>query len=68
MGNGFGVGISGAGVIGKVHADALAGVDNTSLVAVAEPREDAGRAFAEAYGRPGTQRLKKCSPIRPSTS
>lgn len=46
----FGVGISGAGVIGKVHAEALRGVDNARLVAVAEPREEAGRAFAETFG------------------
>lgn len=45
-----GVGIVGAGVIGKVHAEALAGVDGARLVAVAEPRPEAGRALAEAHG------------------
>jgi UDP-N-acetyl-2-amino-2-deoxyglucuronate dehydrogenase len=49
MGKSFGVGISGGGVIGNVHADALAGVGNARLVAVAEPREDAGRAFADKF-------------------
>ena len=47
---GFGVGISGAGTIGNVHAGALAGVTNARLVAVAEPREEAGRAFADKHG------------------
>jgi predicted dehydrogenase len=49
MGRKFGVGISGGGVIGHVHADALTGVENARLVAVAEPREDAGRAFADKF-------------------
>lgn len=46
----FKVGISGAGIIGKIHADAIAHIDSVQLVAVAEPREQAGRAFAETYG------------------
>jgi UDP-N-acetyl-2-amino-2-deoxyglucuronate dehydrogenase len=46
----FKVGIVGAGVIGRVHADALAGVDNATLVAVADVREDAGRELAGKYG------------------
>lgn len=50
MSGDFKVGISGAGVIGQVHATALEGVDNTSVVAVADPREDAGRALASKYG------------------
>lgn len=43
-------GISGAGTIGELHARALAGLPNATLVAVSEPREDAGRALADAYG------------------
>jgi UDP-N-acetyl-2-amino-2-deoxyglucuronate dehydrogenase len=46
----FKVGIVGAGVIGEVHAKALQGVDNATLVAIAEPREDAGRKLADAHG------------------
>lgn len=46
----FSVGIVGAGIIGQVHAMALEGVDNATLVAVADVREDAGRALADKYG------------------
>jgi predicted dehydrogenase len=46
----FKVGIVGAGTIGEVHAGALEGVDNATVVAIAEPREDAGRKLAEKYG------------------
>ncbi len=45
----FRVGIVGAGVIGQVHAGALEGVDNATLVAVADVREDAGRELANKY-------------------
>jgi UDP-N-acetyl-2-amino-2-deoxyglucuronate dehydrogenase len=48
--DGLKVGISGAGTIGQVHATALEGVDNATVVAVADPREDAGRALAGKYG------------------
>jgi predicted dehydrogenase len=40
----------GAGTIGQVHARALSDIDNAELIAVAEPREDAGRALADAHG------------------
>ncbi len=50
VGDQFGVGIVGAGVIGNVHAGALAKVTNATLLAIAEPREDAGKAMAEKYG------------------
>lgn len=46
----FKVGISGAGTIGNVHAKALAGIESATVVAVAEPREEAGRPFEEEYG------------------
>src|SRR5690606_32401077 len=46
----FNVGISGAGTIGRIHAEALRIIDTASLVAVAEPRADAGKAFAEEFG------------------
>lgn len=46
----IGIGILGAGVIGNVHAGALAGIDGANIVAVTEPREDAGKALAEAVG------------------
>ncbi|HJQ28200.1 MAG TPA: Gfo/Idh/MocA family oxidoreductase [Rubrobacter sp.] len=46
----FGVGIIGAGTISKVHARAIDGIEATRLVAVAEPREDAGRHLAGEYG------------------
>lgn len=46
----FKVGISGAGVIGQIHAEALQGLDNVELVAVAEPREEAGKAFTDKFG------------------
>lgn len=44
-----GIGIVGAGVIGKLHADALAGIEGARLLAIAEPREDAGKALASAH-------------------
>ncbi len=46
----FGVGIVGAGTIGKVHAAELAGVEGAELVAVAEPHEESGRGLAGAHG------------------
>lgn len=46
----FRVGIVGAGVIGQVHAGALEGVGNATLVAVADVREDAGRQLSDKYG------------------
>lgn len=46
----FNVGMVGAGTIGQVHARALTDIDNAELIAVAEPREDAGRALADANG------------------
>jgi UDP-N-acetyl-2-amino-2-deoxyglucuronate dehydrogenase len=46
----FRVGIVGAGVIGQVHARALEGVENATLVAVADIREDAGKQLADKYG------------------
>jgi predicted dehydrogenase len=33
-----------------VHANALGGVDNATIVAVVDPREDAGRALADRHG------------------
>ncbi len=49
MADSFKVGIVGAGTIGEVHARALEGVDNATVVAVADPREDAGRKLADAH-------------------
>jgi predicted dehydrogenase len=46
----FGVGISGAGTIGAVHAEALEGLEDARLVAVATAREVTGRKLAEARG------------------
>ena len=46
----FGVGVVGAGVIGAVHAKAIAGLDDARLVAIVEPREGAGRSLAAAQG------------------
>jgi predicted dehydrogenase len=46
----FGVAIFGAGVIGKVHAVALAGLDDARLVAVVDPLEEAGAPLAAAHG------------------
>lgn len=45
----FKVGISGAGTIGAIHADALVDISSATLVAVAEPREEAGQQFASKY-------------------
>lgn len=45
------VGISGAGVIGKTHAQAIQGLGGTAqVVAVAEPRQEAADAFVAEYG------------------
>ena len=46
----FNVGISGAGTIGRIHAEALRNIESATLVAVAEPREDAGQAFVREFG------------------
>ena len=54
----FRVGICGAGVIGQLHANALAGLDDAQLIAVAEPREDAGRSLAEQHGAGWYQSLR----------
>jgi predicted dehydrogenase len=56
----FGVGIVGAGTIGVVHARALADIEGARVVAVAEPREEAGRALAEEHDAawcPGIEEL-----------
>lgn len=50
MTSSFRVGISGGGTIGHIHANALASLHNAELVAIAEPREDAGRSFAAEHG------------------
>lgn len=46
----FRVGLSGCGTIGHIHARALAEIDTATLVAVAEPRQEAGRSFAAEHG------------------
>lgn len=46
----FGVGIVGAGVIGTVHAAAIANLADARLVAIADPDRQAGRTLAEAHG------------------
>ena len=46
----FRVGISGGGTIGRVHAQALAQIDNADLVAVTEPQEALGRGLASEHG------------------
>lgn len=43
------IGIAGAGVIGNVHGEAISGIDAATVVAVAEPREDAGQALASRH-------------------
>jgi UDP-N-acetyl-2-amino-2-deoxyglucuronate dehydrogenase len=45
----FGIGIIGGGVIAAVHAMAVDAIPSASLVAVAEPREAAGRELATKY-------------------
>ncbi len=50
MSDTYKVGIVGAGVIGQVHAGALEDIVNATVVAVAEPREEVGRALADKYG------------------
>ncbi|HET8626193.1 MAG TPA: Gfo/Idh/MocA family oxidoreductase [Thermomicrobiales bacterium] len=46
----FGVGIVGAGTIGAVHARAIGGLEEARIVAIAEPRENVGRALAAQCG------------------
>ncbi len=46
----LGVGIVGAGTIGKVHAAELAGVEGAELVAVVEPSGEDGRELAASRG------------------
>jgi myo-inositol 2-dehydrogenase/D-chiro-inositol 1-dehydrogenase len=43
-------GLLGAGRIGKVHARAIGGNPDASLIAVADPVEEAARAIASSYG------------------
>lgn len=50
MAQSLGIGIVGAGVIGNVHANALRDIEGASIVAIAEPREDAGQALSSATG------------------
>ena len=50
MSDSFGIGIVGAGTIGNVHAMAIQALDRARVVAVSDPREDAGRVLAEAHG------------------
>src|SRR5215203_2381263 len=45
----FGVGIIGGGVIAAVHAKAIDALPTTRLVAIAEPRETAGRELASKH-------------------
>ena len=44
----LGFGIVGAGVIGQAHAKALDGLEGARIVAIAEPRNEAGRKLAES--------------------
>ena len=53
----FGVGISGAGTIGAVHAGALEKLDDARLVAVAAASEVTGRRLAETHGAEWHARL-----------
>ncbi|MDQ3854936.1 MAG: Gfo/Idh/MocA family oxidoreductase [Chloroflexota bacterium] len=56
----FNVGIVGAGVIGELHARAIQRLDSARVVAICEPREDAGRKLAsehEAQWYPGLEEL-----------
>lgn len=46
----FGVGLVGAGTISANHVNALHEVEGTRLVAIAEPREEAGRKLASESG------------------
>jgi predicted dehydrogenase len=48
--NRLGIGIVGAGVIGKIHANALKSIEQARVVAIAEPREGAGRSLADSAG------------------
>ncbi|HEV2128077.1 MAG TPA: Gfo/Idh/MocA family oxidoreductase [Thermomicrobiales bacterium] len=50
MSKSLGIGIAGAGFIGKVQANALREIDGAEVVAIADPREDAGQALATATG------------------
>jgi predicted dehydrogenase len=49
MGRPLGIGIAGAGVIGHVHARALAELDQARLIAVAEPNATIGQDFAASH-------------------
>ncbi|MGH2532873.1 MAG: Gfo/Idh/MocA family protein [Thermomicrobiales bacterium] len=46
----WGIGIAGAGVIGRLHAGAIGQVDHAVVRAVSDPVEEAGRALAGANG------------------
>lgn len=46
----FGVGIVGAGTIGSLHAREIGAIRGAEVVAVADPREAAGRALAAEHG------------------
>ena len=50
----LGIGVIGCGVIGNVHLQQLAQVDDARVVAVADLRDDAVRAAAEKYDVPKT--------------
>ena len=46
----FGVGITGAGIIAAVHAEALGEIEGARLVALTSRREATGRKLADAHG------------------
>lgn len=50
MSKSIGIGIVGAGTIGTVHANVLKEIDLARVLAIAEPREEAGATLAEAAG------------------
>jgi UDP-N-acetyl-2-amino-2-deoxyglucuronate dehydrogenase len=46
----FGIGITGAGIIAAVHAEALGEIEGARLVALTSRREASGRKLADAHG------------------
>lgn len=46
----LGIGIVGAGTIGKVHCDAFSQIEGARIVAIADPVEEAATALATKYG------------------
>lgn len=57
------IGLVGAGSMGSLHARVISASDRAELVAVVEPRQEAGDAISERYGVPRVDDLDAAGPL-----